>query len=139
MSSTHFRVIRESIVAWMSKKTLLQQTRNLKLKWLQLDSNPRPISSWANIKPFSQTDQMIELCCKYFIYLLLFIISFIFIRKRFFLSHIYRNRLFRPLNIKHIKILTPNILINNIDIYKKTFFTIKNGIYITLTNSKLLT
>ena len=72
MSRTHFRVIRESIVAWMSKKTLLQQTRNLKLKWLQLDSNPLPISSWANTKPFSQTDQMIELCCEYFIYLFIY-------------------------------------------------------------------
>ena len=33
----------------------------------------------------------------------LFIISFILIRKRFFLSHIYRNRLFRPLTYKFYK------------------------------------
>ena len=48
----------------------------------------------------------------------LFIISFILIRKRFFLSHIYRNRLFRLFlqNIKHIEMLTPNIFTNTIDI-----------------------
>ena len=36
-----------------------------KLQWLQLDSNPQPLSSKTNTQPFSQTDQMIELCCDY--------------------------------------------------------------------------
>ena len=50
------------------------------------------------------------------IIIIIIIISFINIRKRFFLDHIYRNRLSRPLthifiqNIKHIKRLLPNIL-----------------------------
>ena len=64
------------------------------------------------------------------VFIIITIISFILIRKRFFLSHIYRNRLFRSLTykfykIKQIKILTPNILINTIDIYKKAFFYYK--------------
>ena len=54
------------------------------------------------------------------------IISFILIRKSFFLSHIYRNRLFRPLTYKFYKTFI-----------KTVFFTIKNGIYITLTNPRL--
>ena len=29
------------------------------------DSNPQPLSSWKNIQPFSQTGQMIELCCEF--------------------------------------------------------------------------
>ena len=43
----------------------LKQARNLKFKWLQLDSNPQPLSSYTNTKPFSQAGRMIELCCEY--------------------------------------------------------------------------
>ena len=32
-------------------------------KWLQLDSNPQPLSSETNTQPFSHTGQMIELSC----------------------------------------------------------------------------
>ena len=32
----------------------------LKIKWLQQDSKPQPLSSWMNTQPFSQTDQMTE-------------------------------------------------------------------------------
>ena len=44
-----------------------KEARNLKFEWLQLDSNPRPLSSYTNTQSFSQTGQMIELCC-YYIY-----------------------------------------------------------------------
>ena len=37
----------------------------LKIKWLQRDSNPQPLSSSTNTQPFSQTGQMIEPCCEY--------------------------------------------------------------------------
>ena len=42
-----------------------KQVQNLKFKWLQLDSNPQLFSSWTDTQPFSQTGQMIELCCEY--------------------------------------------------------------------------
>ena len=38
---------------------------NHSFKWQQRDSNPQPLSSYTNIQPFSQTGQMIELCCDY--------------------------------------------------------------------------
>ena len=44
MSRTRFRVNRHSRVAWMSTPCL-NQARYLKLKWLQRDSNPQPLSS----------------------------------------------------------------------------------------------
>ena len=34
-------------------------------KWQQGDSNPQPLTSYTNTQSFSQTDQMIELCCEY--------------------------------------------------------------------------
>ena len=34
-------------------------------KWLQLDSNPEPLSSETNTQPFGQTDQMNEVCSDY--------------------------------------------------------------------------
>ena len=37
------------------------------------------------------------------IIIIIVVVSFILIRKRFFLSHIYRNRLFRPLTYKFYK------------------------------------
>ena len=33
--------------------------------WLQLDSNPQPLSSYTDTQTFSQSGQMIELCCEY--------------------------------------------------------------------------
>ena len=42
-----------------------KQAQNMKFKWLQRDSNPRPFSSSTNTQPFCQTGQMIQLCCEY--------------------------------------------------------------------------
>ena len=43
-----------------------KQARNLKVRWLQRDSNPEPLSSLTNTQPFGQTGQMLELCSEYF-------------------------------------------------------------------------
>ena len=43
-----------------------KQARNLKVKWLERDSNPEPLSSSTNTQPFGQTGQMLELCSEYF-------------------------------------------------------------------------
>ena len=43
MSRTRLRVNSHSIVAWMSRNSLLES--DAKFKWLQLDSNPQPLSS----------------------------------------------------------------------------------------------
>ena len=45
MSRTRFRVNPHSIVAWMSKNPLLEAGAKSEVKWLQLDSNPEPLSS----------------------------------------------------------------------------------------------
>ena len=45
MSHTCFSVYPHSIVAWMSRNSLLETDANLNFKWLQLDSNPQPLSS----------------------------------------------------------------------------------------------
>ena len=42
-----------------------KQAPYLKFKWQQRDSNSQPLSSQTNTQPFSQTGQMIELCCEY--------------------------------------------------------------------------
>ena len=42
-----------------------KQPPYLKFKWQQRETNPQPLSLWTNTQPFSQTGQMIELCCKY--------------------------------------------------------------------------
>ena len=42
-----------------------KHVQNLKFKWLQLDSNPEPLSLWKNTKLFGKTDQIIELCSQY--------------------------------------------------------------------------
>ena len=42
-----------------------KQASYLKIKWLQRDSNPQPLSSWTKTQPFSQTGQMIEQYCEY--------------------------------------------------------------------------
>ena len=56
-----------------------KQASYLKIKWLQRDSNPQPLSSWTNTLPFSQTGHMIEQCCEYLsvrcIWLYVFIMS----------------------------------------------------------------
>ena len=56
-----------------------KQVPYLKIKWLQRDSNPQPLSSKRNTEPFGQTGQMIELCCEYLsvrrIWLYVFIMS----------------------------------------------------------------
>ena len=43
-----------------------KQARFLKSRWLQRDSNPKPLRWNTNTQPFRQTDQMIELCCEQF-------------------------------------------------------------------------
>ena len=43
----------------------LKQVPYLKFKWQRRDSNPQPPSSETNTQPFSQTDQIIELCCEH--------------------------------------------------------------------------
>ena len=56
-----------------------KQAPYLKIKWLQRDSNPQPLTSSKNTQPFGQTGQMIELCCEYLsvrcIWLCVFIMS----------------------------------------------------------------
>ena len=47
---------------WQDSLRLGLQKRNTRDNWLQLDSNPQPLSSKTNTQPFSQTSQMIELC-----------------------------------------------------------------------------
>ena len=42
-----------------------KQAPYLKIKWLQRDSNPQPLSSSTNTQSFDPTGQMIELCCEY--------------------------------------------------------------------------
>ena len=39
-----------------------KQARILKLKWLELDSNPEKLSSETNTQPFGRTDLLFELC-----------------------------------------------------------------------------
>ena len=57
----------------------MKQARNLKIKWPQLDSNPQPLTSSTTTQQFSQTDQMIELCCEclsvWYIWLYVFVMS----------------------------------------------------------------
>ena len=43
-----------------------KKERNLKLKWLQQDSNPEPLSSLTNTQPIGETGQTLELCSEYF-------------------------------------------------------------------------
>ena len=42
-----------------------KQAPYLKIKWMQRDSNPQPLSSSTNTQPFGLTGQMIELCFEY--------------------------------------------------------------------------
>ena len=60
-SPTRFRVLPHSVVAWMSKNSLLEKSWILKFKLLERVSNIQPLSSWGNTHPFIQTGQMIKL------------------------------------------------------------------------------
>ena len=53
-----------------------KQAQNLQFLWLQLESNPQPLSSSTNTQPFRKTDQTIELCCEYVTveYILLYVL-----------------------------------------------------------------
>ena len=62
---------------WTSSKN------NLIPQWLQLDSNPQPLSSLTNTQPFSQTGQMTELCCEYLSVRCIWLYVFIMSRTRF--------------------------------------------------------
>ena len=42
-----------------------KQPPYLKIKWLQQDSNPQPLTSLTNTQPFGETGQMIDQCCEY--------------------------------------------------------------------------
>ena len=56
MSRTRFRVNPDSIFTWMSRNSLLKTgAKSEVFKWLQLDSNPQPLSSQTNTQPFGQT------------------------------------------------------------------------------------
>ena len=45
-----------------------KQARNLKFKWLQLESNPEPLISETNTQPFGQTGETIELRLSNYLY-----------------------------------------------------------------------
>ena len=47
MSGTRFRANPYSTVAWMSRNSLIKAGVNLKFKWVQLDSNPEPLSCYS--------------------------------------------------------------------------------------------
>ena len=65
MSRTRFRVNPQSIVAWMSRTSCTKQSRNLKFKWIQRDTDTTPLYSEMITTPLSQTSQMSKLCCHY--------------------------------------------------------------------------
>ena len=66
MSCTSFRVNPHPIVCLNIKELLARNSGHIwSFKWQQGDLNPQQISSQENTHPFSQTDQMIELCCDY--------------------------------------------------------------------------
>ena len=48
---------------WFSHK--ITQNERVMITWLQLNSNPEPLSSETNTQPFGQTGQMLELCSEY--------------------------------------------------------------------------
>ena len=55
MSSTRFRVNLHSKLPKFQGTPCSKQAQYLKFKWLQRDSNPKPLSLETNIQPFSQT------------------------------------------------------------------------------------
>ena len=57
MSHMCFRVNPHSIVAWMSRNSLLEAGAKSEVERLKLNSNPQPFSSLTNTQPFSQTGQ----------------------------------------------------------------------------------
>ena len=64
MSRTRFRVNLHSLPECQGTPCS-KQTRHLKFKWQQWDSNPQPLSLQTNTKRFCQTGRMIKLCCEY--------------------------------------------------------------------------
>ena len=64
MSHARFKVNLHSAVVWMSRKPLLLTGVISQVYVTAADPNPQPFSSWANTQPFSQTGQMIKLCCE---------------------------------------------------------------------------
>ena len=60
-----------------------KQVQILKFKWLQLDSNPQPFSSWTNTQQFTKTAQIIKPCCEYSSVLCIRLHVFLMSRTRF--------------------------------------------------------
>ena len=54
ISCTRFRVNPQTIVAWMSRNSWLEQAQYLKIKWLQRYSNPKPHSRSTKINRLSK-------------------------------------------------------------------------------------
>ena len=61
----------------------LKQAPDLKIKWLQRDSNPQPLTLSTNTQPFGQTSQMMELCCEYLSVRCIWLNVFIMSRRSF--------------------------------------------------------
>ena len=53
------------MIVWMSRNSCSKKVPYLNFMWLQQDSNPQPLSFYMNTQRFSQTGQMIKLCCEY--------------------------------------------------------------------------
>ena len=77
-SFKHLVVCIDYFSKWSEAKPINDKIAST-IKWLQWDSNAQPLSSKTNTQPFSQTNQMIELCCEYLsvqcIWLYVFIMS----------------------------------------------------------------
>ena len=58
MSRTSFRLNPHSVVCLNARNSLLEAGTISEV-------NPQPLDSWMNTQPFSQTGQMIVLCCEY--------------------------------------------------------------------------
>ena len=74
---------------WSKLKNFLIKTcvnsfyQEKKSKWLQLDSNPEPLSSYTNTHPSGQTGQMIELCSEYLSVRCIWLYVLVMLRTRF--------------------------------------------------------
>ena len=65
ISHTLFRDSVHSILPKCQGNPCLKKARNVKFKWLQLDLNTEPFTSYTNAQSLGWTDQMIELCSEY--------------------------------------------------------------------------
>ena len=63
--SCHIRVLERIFNLQLFECEGTSSSKHLTLKWPKRDSNPQLFSSWTNTQPFSQTGQIIELCCEY--------------------------------------------------------------------------